>query len=47
MTASRLPFARLDHESRLRLHALLRRAIDDDATGETTEVTVTPQEEQR
>ena len=35
-TIEHSPFARLDHESRLHLHALLRRAIDD-----------TPQEERR
>ncbi|MFE7566944.1 MarR family winged helix-turn-helix transcriptional regulator [Streptomyces sp. NPDC057539] len=46
-TTEHSPFARLDHESRLRLHALLRQAIDGNhSTGETANVMVTPEKEQ-
>lgn len=47
-TTEHSPFARLDHESRLRLHALLREAIDGThSTGETADVVGAPEEEQR
>lgn len=47
-TTEHSPFARLDRESRLRLHALLRQAIDHThSTGETANVMVTPEKEQR
>lgn len=47
-TTEHSPFARLDHESRLRLHALLRQAMDGNhAAGETANVVVIAEREQR
>ncbi|MGW4033145.1 MarR family winged helix-turn-helix transcriptional regulator [Streptomyces sp. NPDC004838] len=47
-TTKHSPFARLDRESRLRLHALLREAIDGThSTGEAGDVMGTPKKEQQ
>ncbi|MFD4702506.1 MarR family winged helix-turn-helix transcriptional regulator [Streptomyces niveus] len=47
-TTERSPFARLDHESKLRLHALLREVIDGPRpTGDAAGVKDTANEEQR